>query len=295
MTSEFAIDEFEIPTIDTVVFNSVKVYLREIGHYNLLTKEEEVKVAKAVAAGDMLAKNKLINSNLRLVVSIAKGYIGKGLSFLDLIQEGNLGLIKAVDKFDVTKGYKFSTYATFWIKQSISRAIMEQSRNIRIPENMIALISAIKKVETTYKLEFNRYPTEKEIAEKLDVDLSKVKTAYKWIKDTTSLDVVVGDEEDTTLGSFVVDENAGRTFLDIEKEDCSAAIFDVLETLTEKEKKVIIKRFGLDGKDPMTLDDIGAELSVSKERIRQIENQALNKLRNPGRSKKLRKFFDELN
>lgn len=271
--------------------SSAKLYLREIGKYEVLSKEKEIELAEAAAAGSQTAKTALINHNLRLVVFIAKRYMGRGLTFLDLIQEGNMGLIKAVDKYDVTKGFKFSTYATYWIKQSISRAIMDKGRNIRIPIHMIELMSNIKKVENDFQQKYDRLPKDVEIAKILNIEINKIKEAHSWIKDTTSLDIVVGDEEDTTIGSFIEDESANSTFLLVEENDCNLAIQNVLNTLDEREKIVIIRRFGLNQDRPETLDEIGKDLGVSKERVRQIESTALRKLRNPRRAKILKEFM----
>lgn len=271
--------------------SSAKLYLREIGKYEVLSKEKEIELAEAAAEGDQTAKTALINHNLRLVVFIAKRYMGRGLTFLDLIQEGNMGLIKAVDKYDVTKGFKFSTYATYWIKQSISRAIMDKGRNIRIPIHMIELMSNIKKVENDFQQKYDRLPKDVEIAKILNIEVNKIKEARSWIKDTTSLDIVVGDEEDTTIGSFIEDESANSTFLLVEENDCNLAIQNVLNTLDEREKIVIIRRFGLNQDRPETLDEIGKDLGVSKERVRQIESTALRKLRNPRRAKILKEFM----
>lgn len=276
---------------DIVSINSVKVYLHEIGKYDLLSREDEIKLAEAAANGNVEARNALINHNLRLVVSIAKHYMGRGLSFLDLIQEGNMGLIKAVDKYDVNKGFKFSTYATYWIKQSISRAIMDQTRNIRIPAHIIELMSDIKKIEHEFQQNNNREPNENEIAEILNIDVKKVKEIYSWMKDTTSLDIVIGDDDDTTIGSFIEDNSINSTFVAIEDNDCSVAIQKVLNTLTEREKTVIIKRFGIGIDRAKTLDEIGKELNLSRERVRQIETAALRKLRNPRRANLLKEFF----
>jgi RNA polymerase primary sigma factor len=271
--------------------NSVKMYLRDISKYNLLTREEEVKLAMAAANGDQEAKDKLVNHNLRLVVSIAKKYMGRGVALSDLIQEGNIGLIKAVEKFEVSKGFKFSTYATYWIKQSISRAIMDQSRNIRIPIHVVELICNIKKVERQFQQSYGRDPKEKEVAAILNIDINKVKEAYSWMKDTSSLDVVVGEDEDTTVGSFVEDESIPLEFLTIENNDRNKVIQEILNTLSEREKAVITRRFGIGFNKSLTLDEIGKEFNLSRERIRQIEAAALKKLRNPRRANLLREFF----
>lgn len=274
-----------------IIPNSIKIYLKEIGKYSLLTREEENEIATAAAKGDLEAKEKLINHNLRLVVSIAKKYMGRGLNLLDLIQEGNIGLIKAVEKFDVSKGFKFSTYATYWIKQSISYAIADQTRNIRIPSHTIKLINSIQKVEQSFLQEKKRKPKQEEVADILNLDIKKIKNAYFWIKDTTSLDIVIGDDEDVTIGTLIEDKSTESDFLSIEKEEASEALINVLNTLNEREKIVIIKRFGLAGYNAETLDEIGKSLGLSKERIRQIENAALRKLRNPRRARILKEFF----
>ena len=284
--------DFEIENDNSdVIPNSIKIYLKEIGKYPLLTREEENKIATAALNGDLEAKEKLINHNLRLVVSIAKKYMGRGLNLLDLIQEGNVGLIKAVEKFDVSKGFKFSTYATYWIKQSISYAIADQTRNIRIPPHTIKLINSIQKVEQSFLQEKKRKPKQEEVADILNIDIKKIKNAYFWIKDTTSLDIVIGDDEDITIGTLIEDKSIESDFLSIEKKETSEVIENVLNTLSEREKTVIIKRFGLGGHKAETLDEIGKSLGLSKERIRQIENSALRKLRNPRRARILKEFF----
>lgn len=284
-------NETVIKNVNTTVTNSIKMYLREISQYDLLSREEEIRLAEAAASGDQKAKNDLINHNLRLVVSIAKHYMGRGLTLLDLIQEGNIGLIKAVEKYDVNKGFKFSTYATYWIKQVISRAVMDQARNIRIPIHTIELINNIKKVERDFQQKFGRQPKENEIAAILNVETKKVKEAYSWIKDTTSLDIVVGDDEDITVGSFIEDESITSTFLAIEEDDRTLAIKNILNTLNDREKTVIVRRFGIGLERAETLDEIGKELGFSRERIRQIESTALRKLRNPCRANLLKEFF----
>lgn len=284
--------DFEIENDNSdIIPNSIKIYLKEIGKYPLLTREEENKIATAALNGDLEAKEKLINHNLRLVVSIAKKYMGRGLNLLDLIQEGNVGLIKAVEKFDVSKGFKFSTYATYWIKQSISYAIADQTRNIRIPPHTIKLINSIQKVEQSFLQEKKRKPKQEEVADILNIDIKKIKNAYFWIKDTTSLDIVIGDDEDVTIGTLIEDKSIESDFLSIEKKETSEVIENVLNTLSEREKTVIIKRFGLGGHKAETLDEIGKSLGLSKERIRQIENSALRKLRNPRRARILKELF----
>lgn len=284
-------NEVNTGSADVIITSSVKMYLREIGQYDLLSREEEIKLAEAAANGDQKAKDDLVNHNLRLVVSIAKRYMGRGLTLLDLIQEGNMGLIKAVDKYDVSKGFKFSTYATYWIKQAISRAVMDQARNIRIPVHIIELMSNIKKVEHDFQQIYGREPKETEVATALGIEVKKVKEAYTWMKDTTSLDIMVGDDEDTTVGSFIEDESVVPAFAAIEENDRTTAIRNILDTLNDREKMVIVRRFGIGLDRAETLDEIGKELGLSRERIRQIEAAALRKLRNPRRANLLKEFF----
>lgn len=284
-------NEVNTGNADVVITSSVKMYLREIGQYDLLSREEEIKLAEAAANGSQKAKDDLVNHNLRLVVSIAKRYMGRGLTLLDLIQEGNMGLIKAVDKYDVSKGFKFSTYATYWIKQAISRAVMDQARNIRIPVHIIELMSNIKKVERDFQQVHGREPKEAEVAAVLGIEVKKVKEAYTWMKDTTSLDIMVGDDEDTTVGSFIEDESVVPAFVAIEENDRITAIRNILDTLNDREKMVIVRRFGIGLDRAETLDEIGKELGLSRERIRQIEAAALRKLRNPRRANLLKEFF----
>ena len=284
-------NEVNTGNADVVITSSVKMYLREIGQYDLLSREEEIKLAEAAANGSQKAKDDLVNHNLRLVVSIAKRYMGRGLTLLDLIQEGNIGLIKAVDKYNVSKGFKFSTYATYWIKQAISRAVMDQARNIRIPVHIIELMSNIKKVERDFQQAHGREPKEAEVAAVLGIEVKKVKEAYTWMKDTTSLDIMVGDDEDTTVGSFIEDESVVPAFAAIEENDRTTAIRNILDTLNDREKMVIVRRFGIGLDRAETLDEIGKELGLSRERIRQIEAAALRKLRNPRRANLLKEFF----
>ena len=281
----------EIKASETTTVNSIKVYLNEISQYNLLSKEDEVRYAKAAANGNQEAKNALINHNLRLVVSIAKKYMGRGLTLSDLIQEGNFGLIKATEKYDVDKGFRFSTYATYWIKQSISRAVMDQTRNIRIPIHVIELISKIKKAERDFQQSYNREPKEADVAVALGIDVKKIKEAYSWMKDTSSLDVVVGDDEDTTVGSFIEDESVADSFMNIEDDERKEAVQDILNTLNDREQLIIKNRFGIGMNRAKTLDEIGKELNLSRERVRQIEAAALKKLRNPRRAALLKEFF----
>lgn len=284
-------NEVNTGSADVIITSSVKMYLREIGQYDLLSREEEIKLAEAAANGSQKAKDDLVNHNLRLVVSIAKRYMGRGLTLLDLIQEGNMGLIKAVDKYDVSKGFKFSTYATYWIKQAISRAVMDQARNIRIPVHIIELMSNIKKVERDFQQTHGREPKEAEVAAGLGIEVKKIKEAYTWMKDTTSLDIMVGDDEDTTVGSFIEDESVVPAFAAIEENDRTTAIRNILDTLNDREKMVIVRRFGIGLDRAETLDEIGKELGLSRERIRQIEAAALRKLRNPRRANLLKEFF----
>ena len=281
----------EIKASEATTVNSIKVYLNEISQYNLLSKEDEVRYAKAAANGNQEAKNALINHNLRLVVSIAKKYMGRGLTLSDLIQEGNFGLIKATEKYDVDKGFRFSTYATYWIKQSISRAVMDQTRNIRIPIHVIELISKIKKAERDFQQSYNREPKEADVAAVLGLDVKKIKEAYSWMKDTSSLDVVVGDDEDTTVGSFIEDESVADSFMNIEDDERKEAVQNILNTLTDREQLIIKNRFGIGMNRAKTLDEIGKELGISRERVRQIEAIALKKLRNPRRAALLKEFF----
>lgn len=281
----------EIKASEATTVNSIKVYLNEISQYNLLSKEDEVRYAKAAANGSQEAKNALINHNLRLVVSIAKKYMGRGLTLSDLIQEGNFGLIKATEKYDVDKGFRFSTYATYWIKQSISRAVMDQTRNIRIPIHVIELISKIKKAERDFQQSYNREPKEADVAVALGIDVKKIKEAYSWMKDTSSLDVVVGDDEDTTVGSFIEDESVADSFMNIEDDERKEAVQNILNTLTDREQLIIKNRFGIGMNRAKTLDEIGKELGISRERVRQIEAAALKKLRNPRRAALLKEFF----
>ena len=284
-------NETDSIVVENSIINPVKAYLKSIAQYKLLSKEEELQLGKKIAAGDNKAKTTLIQHNLRLVTSIAKQYMGRGLSFMDLIQEGNIGLIKAVEKYDFNKGFKFSTYATYWIKQAISKAVMDQSRNVRIPIHIIQAMGAVKKAEAQLQQELGRDPTEKEIATAANLDIKRVKEVLYWMKDTTSLDILVGNEEDSTLGSFVEDFSVPKEFEDVEDFDKSEMIKKILDTLSSREKEIVIRRFGIGMKKAETLEEISQALNLSKERIRQIENIALKKLRNPIRANLLKDFL----
>ena len=278
---------------DIKISDPVRMYLIEIGRINLLTSDEEFEYAKLANQGDEHAKTMLAESNLRLVVSIAKRYVGRGMLFLDLIQEGNIGLMKAVEKFDPSKGYKFSTYATWWIRQAITRAIADQARTIRIPVHMVETINKLARVQRQLTQELNREPTDEEIAKKLGVSLDKVREVYKISQDPVSLETPIGEEDDSHLGDFIKDE---RTMSPEEyatvgmlKEELSG----VLLTLTEREEKVLRLRFGLDDGQCRTLEEVGQIFNVTRERIRQIEAKALRKLRHPSRSRKLKDFLTD--
>ena len=270
----------------------VRMYLKEIGKVPLLSADEEVELAKRMAEGDEDAKKRLAEANLRLVVSIAKRYVGRGMLFLDLIQEGNLGLIKAVEKFDYHKGFKFSTYATWWIRQAITRAIADQARTIRIPVHMVETINKLIRVSRQLLQELGREPTPEEIAAELDMPVERVREIMKISQDPVSLETPIGEEEDSHLGDFIQDDNvpvpaeaAAQTLL---KEQLD----EVLDTLTEREQKVLRLRFGMDDGRARTLEEVGKEFDVTRERIRQIEAKALRKLRHPSRSRKLRDYLD---
>ncbi|MCI5958995.1 MAG: RNA polymerase sigma factor RpoD [Lachnospiraceae bacterium] len=272
----------------------VRMYLKEIGKVPLLTADEEIELAQRMEEGDEEAKKRLAEANLRLVVSIAKRYVGRGMLFLDLIQEGNLGLIKAVEKFDYRKGYKFSTYATWWIRQAITRAIADQARTIRIPVHMVETINKLIRVSRQLLQELNREPTPEEIAKEMNMPVERVREILKISQEPVSLETPIGEEEDSHLGDFIKDENvpvpdkaAAYTLL---REDLD----EVLKTLTEREQKVLCLRFGLEDGRARTLEEVGKEFNVTRERIRQIEAKALRKLRHPSRSRKLRDYFDYL-
>ena len=278
---------------DVKISDPVRMYLKEIGRINLLSSDEEFEYAKLAEQGDEYAKNMLAESNLRLVVSIAKRYVGRGMLFLDLIQEGNIGLMKAVDKFDPSKGYKFSTYATWWIRQAITRAIADQARTIRIPVHMVETINKLARVQRQLTQELNREPTDEEIAKKIGISVEKVREVYKISQDPVSLETPIGEEDDSHLGDFIKDERtmSPEEYATIEmlKEELSG----VLLTLTEREEKVLRLRFGLDDGQCRTLEEVGQVFNVTRERIRQIEAKALRKLRHPSRSRRLKDFLTD--
>ena len=269
----------------------VRMYLKEIGQVKLLSAEEEVDLAKRVAEGDQKAKNKLTEANLRLVVSIAKKYSGRGLHILDLIQEGNTGLIRAVDKFDWTKGNKFSTYATWWIRQAITRAIADQARTIRVPVHMVEVINKATRCNRKLVQELGREPTVEEIAKELNLPVEKIIEANRTAADTLSLDTPVGDEEDTSIGSFVEDERTPGPADATSNALLAEALKEILDTLTEREADVLRMRFGMYDGRTHTLEEVGQIFGVTRERIRQIENKAIRKLRHPSRAKKIKDFY----
>ena len=269
----------------------VRMYLKEIGQVKLLSAEEEVELAKRVSEGDQAAKNKLTEANLRLVVSIAKKYSGRGLHILDLIQEGNTGLIRAVDKFDWTKGNKFSTYATWWIRQAITRAIADQARTIRVPVHMVEVINKATRCNRKLVQELGREPTVEEIAKELNLPVEKIIEANRTAADTLSLDTPVGDEEDTSIGSFVEDDNTPGPADATSNAMLAEALKEILDTLTEREADVLRMRFGMYDGRTHTLEEVGQIFGVTRERIRQIENKAIRKLRHPSRAKKIKDFY----
>ncbi len=272
--------------------DSVKSFLKDIGKIPLLSTEEEIELAKRMATGDEHAKKRLIEANLRLVVSIAKKYVRRGMQFLDLIQEGNIGLIKAVEKFDYTKGFKFSTYATWWIKQAITRAIADQARTIRIPVHMVETITKVKKAQGYLLHENGTEPSEEEIAEYLGMNLDKVREIIRIAQDPVSLETPIGEEEDSHLGDFIPDDDSPQPAEEAAKSMLKQMLGEVLDTLSEREKRVIILRFGLIDGRQRTLEEVGQEFQVTRERIRQIETKALRKLRHPTRSRKLKDFLE---
>ena len=270
----------------------VKVYLKEIGRVPLLTPDEEVDLAVRISNGDEAAKKRLSEANLRLVVSIAKRYLGRGMQFLDLIQEGNLGLIKAVEKFDYTKGFKFSTYATWWIRQAITRAIADQARTIRIPVHMVETINKVKKVSSQLLHANGREPSAEEVAEELDMPVDKVRESMRVAQEPVSLETPIGEEEDSHLGDFIPDDDAPAPADAASHTLLKETLSSVLDSLTPREEKVLRLRFGLEDGRSRTLEEVGKEFNVTRERIRQIEAKALRKLRHPSRSKKLKDFLD---
>ena len=276
-----------------VTTDPVRMYLREIGKIPLLKSEEEISLAQKIEKGDRKAKRKLTESNLRLVVSIAKKYVMRGLSLLDLIQEGNQGLIRAVEKYDWRKGYKFSTYATWWIRQAITRAIADQARTIRIPVHMVETINKLIRIQRQLMQSLGREPTAEEIAETMgEMTATRVRELLKIAQDTTSLETPVGDEDDSMLGDFIADTSQPSPIESASRELLKENIEEVLSTLTDREARVLRMRFGLDGKNPMTLEEVGREFGVTRERIRQIEAKALRKLKHPSRRKKLQDYLE---
>ena len=284
--------EMTLSTEGIAIDDPVKIYLKEIGRVPLLSPDEETELAKRMAEGDSYAKKRLSEANLRLVVSIAKKYVGRGMQFLDLIQEGNLGLLKAVEKFDYTKGFKFSTYATWWIRQAITRAIADQARTIRIPVHMVETITKVKKVSSQLLHETGHDPSAEEIADKLEMPAERVRELMRIAQDPVSLETPSGEEEDSHLGDFIPDDDApapaDAASLMLLKEQLN----EVLSTLTDREAKVLRLRFGLEDGRSRTLEEVGKEFDVTRERIRQIEAKALRKLRHPSRSKKVKDFLD---
>ena len=297
VSAEESLNDIEVEDLtlskDVKINDPVRMYLKEIGRINLLTSDEEFEYAKRAAEGDEEAKRMLAESNLRLVVSIAKRYVGRGMLFLDLIQEGNIGLMKAVDKFDATKGYKFSTYATWWIRKAITRAIADQARTIRVPVHMVETINKLARVQRQLTQELNREPTDEEIAKKLGVSIDKVREVYKISQDPVSLETPIGEEDDSHLGDFIKDERTMGPEEYATVEMLKEELNGVLSTLTEREEKVLRLRFGLDDGQCRTLEEVGQIFGVTRERIRQIEAKALRKLRHPSRSRKLKDFLTD--
>ncbi len=286
------LDDAEI-TKDVNINDPVRMYLKEIGRISLLSPEEELELSKKAATGDEMAKNILAESNLRLVVSIAKRYVGRGLLFLDLIQEGNIGLMKAVDKFDYDKGFKFSTYATWWIRQAITRALADQARTIRVPVHMVETINKMARIQRQLTLELNREPSEEEVAKKMGISVEKVREVIKISQDPVSLETPIGEEEDSHLGDFVPDASSMTPEEYATNEILKEEIKSVLETLQEREQEVLELRFGLVDGTSHTLEEVGKKFNVTRERIRQIEAKALRKLRHPSRAKKLKDFLSD--
>jgi len=283
--------EKSLSTEGIAIDDPVKLYLKDIGNYPLLSAEEEAELAQRAADGDREAKKRLEEANLRLVVSIAKKYVGRGMQFLDLIQEGNIGLIRAVDKFDYSKGFKLSTYATWWIRQAITRAIADHSRNIRLPVHMVETHNKIKKAANLILSQTNREPTHEEIAEMIGITPEKVREVIRFSQDTLSLETPIGEEEDSRLGDFLPDDNAPAPEESASNTLLKEQLNEVLDTLTEREAMVLKLRFGLEDNKARTLEEVGERFDVTRERIRQIEAKALRKLRHPSRSKRLRDFL----
>lgn len=277
-------DNTKVATPEVVVDNSIKIYMREMGQFSMLSAEKEVELANRIAEGDQSAKNELVEANLRLVVSLARHYQGCGLSYQDLIQEGNIGLIKAAEKFDVSKGFRFSTYASWWIKQALSRAIADQSRTIRIPVHMTENINKFKKTERELLSKLNRKPKIKEIADAMGISEKQAKEIQSYIVEPTSLDIQVGDDDDTTIGSFIEDTHFVNPESAYIKESNGDVVNAVLDTLSDREANILRLRFGIGGKKAMTLEEVGKEYGLTRERIRQIEAKALRKLRHPSRA-----------
>lgn len=282
-----------ILTKDLTINDPVRMYLKEIGQIKLLSMDEELELADRIIAGDEEAKARLAEANLRLVVSIAKRYVGRGMLFLDLIQEGNIGLMKAVEKFDVTKGYKFSTYATWWIRQAITRAIADQARTIRVPVHMVETINKLARIQRQLTLELNREPSEEELAKKMNISIDKIREIYKISQEPVSLETPIGEEDDSHLGDFIKDERNMSPEEYATNELLKDEISEVLLTLTEREEKVIRLRFGLEDGKSRTLEEVGQMFGVTRERIRQIEAKALRKLRHPSRSRKLKDYLGD--
>ncbi len=293
INEEIAAIETELAVAEGLnIDDPVRMYLKEIGKVSLLTAVEEVEIAQRMAEGDQEAKRQLAEANLRLVVSIAKRYVGRGMLFLDLIQEGNLGLIKAVEKFDYRKGYKFSTYATWWIRQAITRAIADQARTIRIPVHMVETINKLIRVNRQLLQEYGRDPRPDEIAREMGITEEKVREIIKIAQEPVSLETPIGEEEDSHLGDFIPDDDAPAPAEVVAGTLLKEQLMDVLDTLTPREEKVLRLRFGLDDGKARTLEEVGREFAVTRERIRQIEAKALRKLRHPSRSKKLKDFLE---
>ncbi|CEH29655.1 RNA polymerase subunit sigma [Aneurinibacillus migulanus] len=290
-SEDFSFDDLSVPP-GVKINDPVRMYLKEIGRVPLLSAEEEIKLAKRIEQGDEEAKRRLAEANLRLVVSIAKRYVGRGMLFLDLIQEGNMGLIKAVEKFDYQKGYKFSTYATWWIRQAITRAIADQARTIRIPVHMVETINKLIRVSRQLLQELGREPSPEEIAEKMDLTPEKVREIMKIAQEPVSLETPIGEEDDSHLGDFIEDQDALAPSDAAAYELLKEQLEDVLDTLTEREENVLRLRFGLDDGRTRTLEEVGKVFGVTRERIRQIEAKALRKLRHPSRSKRLKDFLE---